>query len=101
LSFGCAPSWPSRAPAGGGNTCYLTDPSTGQDLAMDCGKLMLCQYPVCRCNATECTAASTTGISCDLHFYAAEATGSCTGIDTFTGAIPGGVTGSVRLFRVD
>ncbi len=58
---------------------------------MNCGKLMLCQwYPVCRCNAAGCVAPPETDIQCDLHFSAAEASGSCTG-----------TMGNARFFRAE
>jgi hypothetical protein len=75
--YGCAPNWPINSPVGS-NTCYLTDPGNGPDLAMDCGKATLCRYPVCRCTAAECTAVPHADVSCNLVFNANEATGSCT-----------------------
>jgi hypothetical protein len=88
--YGCAPIWASAWPDGG-TTCELTDPDTGEGVAMDCGKLTLCQYPVCLCNATECRAAPKTDVSCDLVFTTtAEAIGTCTA-----------AAGNARFFRVD
>jgi hypothetical protein len=61
--------------------CSVTDPSTMQDVPIDCGKLGLCENYTCECSATACRASSLIelGLTLDLTISGPTADGTISG----------------------
>jgi hypothetical protein len=77
-NYACTPNWGfSSGPMG----CTLQDPSTMQDVPIDCGKAGLCNSYACACSATRCVVSSLPGIglSFDLTIQGASADGTISG----------------------
>ena len=77
-NYECAPNW---GPSSDSMDCTTQDPSTLQDVPIDCGKAGLCISYACACSATRCTVSSLPGIglSFDLTITGASADGTISG----------------------
>jgi hypothetical protein len=74
-AYGCLPN---TGFSSGDQGCSYPDPVTREDIAIDCGRLALCDGfgTACRCTATECAAASGGRVTFDFHVTGSDGTGT-------------------------
>jgi hypothetical protein len=76
----CVQNW-GWGGSGGPMGCALSDPTTMQDIPIDCGKVSLCNSYACNCSATACRVSSfnESGMSFDLVLTGMTADGAISG----------------------
>jgi hypothetical protein len=67
--YRCVRNWPAAG-------CLQTNPATGEQVSVDCGKLALCMGMTCVCDANSCGANAAASDLFDLHVAGAEGDGS-------------------------
>jgi hypothetical protein len=78
--YGCLPNW-GFTYARDGSGCSQPNPDTGEDVAVDCGKLSLCTHiSPCTCTADGCFVTANPSVTFDIALDGDVADGTVTGL---------------------